>query len=69
MHYCAACCMQELEESSLCPSPAAADLSKETPTSCILLTSPLHLPVCASLLIHLKCVLITYKLRVRAACT
>lgn len=30
MHYCAACCMQELEESSLCPSPAAADLQRYT---------------------------------------
>lgn len=66
MCYCAACCMQEWQESPLCPSPAAADLSKDIPATCILLTSPLHLPVCSYLLIHLKCVWVTSKLSVNA---
>lgn len=42
MWYCTACCMQDWQESSLCPSPAAADLSKDIPASCVLLMSPLH---------------------------
>lgn len=56
-------CMQEWQESPLCPSPAAADLSKDTPASCISLTSPLHLPVCSSLLINFQCVLVASQLR------
>ena len=43
MWYVTACCMQDWQESSLCPSPAAADLSKDIPAaSCVLLMSPLH---------------------------
>lgn len=42
MWYCTACCMQGWQESSLSPSPAAADLSKDIPASCIVLMSLLH---------------------------
>lgn len=54
MCYCTACCMQEWQESPLCPSPAAADLSKDIPASCILLMSPLHQPAFALVLIHFE---------------
>lgn len=59
---CTACCMQEWQESSLCPSPTAADLSKDIPASCILLMSPLHQPAFVLVLIHLKCVWVMFEL-------
>lgn len=59
---CTACCMQEWQESSLCSSPTAADLSKDIPASCILLMSPLHQPAFVLVLIHLKCVWVMFEL-------
>lgn len=37
MWCCTACCMQDWQESPLCPSPAASDFSKDIPATCILL--------------------------------
>lgn len=34
---CTACCMQDWQENSLCPSPAAVDISKDIPATCLLL--------------------------------
>lgn len=46
--------MQEWQENPLCPSPAAADLSKDIPASCILLMSRLPQPSLAFMFLHFE---------------
>lgn len=46
MCYCTTCCMQDWQESALCPSHAACDFSKDTPACCKLLMSPAPITIC-----------------------